>query len=60
MRRTRVRGVPRAATALGFGELVGGISCRDSTFTFLCLLHFQEKCPQLSHRGHLRPIGIST
>ena len=60
LRLTRVRGVPLAGEALGVGDLLGSIGCRDRIFTFLCLLRLQEKCPQLSHCGHPCFIGIST
>ena len=32
LRLTRVRGVPLASEALGFGDLLGSIGRRDSTF----------------------------
>jgi hypothetical protein len=60
VRSTPVRGVPCAGEALGVGDLLGSIGCRDITSTFLCLLRLQEKCPQLSHCGHPCFIEIST
>ncbi|SVD90415.1 uncharacterized protein METZ01_LOCUS443269, partial [marine metagenome] len=55
-----VRGVPLAGEAQGVGDLLGDIGCRDGSFAFLCLLHFQRKRPQRSHCGHPCLIGIST